>query len=161
MPERLVGRNGDIWRDYIAGHTQEALGERYGISQQRVAQIIKEVRAQMPAEDLAELRQDSTELLRELRRATVELVRADLPPAYSNGRPILDENERMVRDAGPRLAAVKAALGVEDRLAKLLGLDAAAKVDVSVSEQAKAREAEAAADALSFLHGDGENTTRE
>lgn len=47
-PGRLEGRNGQIWRAYLEGHTQEAIAERFGISQQRVSQIIEEVRESIP-----------------------------------------------------------------------------------------------------------------
>ncbi|MCX4906864.1 sigma factor-like helix-turn-helix DNA-binding protein [Streptomyces sp. NBC_00878] len=48
MGERLEGRNGQVWRLFLEGHTQEAIAERFGISQQRVSQIIDEVRESIP-----------------------------------------------------------------------------------------------------------------
>jgi hypothetical protein len=78
---------------------------------------------------------------------------AELPPAYSNGRPIVDEDGVIVRDAGPRMAALDRIVKVEDRLAKLLGLDAPVKADVTVNEQARQQAQDAAAQAVARLHG--------
>lgn len=158
MTRRLEGRNGSIYRAYVLGATQEALAERYGLGQQHVSQIVREVTATLPEEDLAERRRRALEALDVMSQVAAEVVEAELPPAYSNGRPILDEQGRQVLDIGPRLAGLDRFLKVADRQAKLLGLDAAAKVDVTVSEQAKQAAVTAAAEAFAFLHEEPEAT---
>lgn len=45
---RLHGRDGEIWRAYLHGHTQERIAADQGISQQRVSQIITEIREAIP-----------------------------------------------------------------------------------------------------------------
>lgn len=107
----------------------------------------------MPEDDLAEARKDHLDALRTLSRTAAELMDMEAPPAYSNGRPVLDEEGRMVRDYGTRLAALDRLLKINERAAKLLGLDAAVKADVSVTEGASQRAAEAAAAAVARLHG--------
>lgn len=47
-PDRLDGRDGHVWAAYIAGRTQERIATDHGISQQRVSQILAEVRATIP-----------------------------------------------------------------------------------------------------------------
>lgn len=148
MSKRLEGRNGVIWRAYCSGRTQESLAEEHGIAQSRVSQIIAAVRAQLPQEDLADRRARHLETLDAMRVAALELASAPLAPAYSNGRMMEDEQGRPILDAAPRLAALKHAAAFMDREAKLLGLDAAQKVDVTVSEQARRAQEEAAAAAM-------------
>ncbi len=151
--DRTEGRNGEIWRRYCLGATQTALAEEYGISNQRVSQIIAEVRATLPEVDLAERRARHLESLDYMRNELATLATAGPIPAYSNGRPILDENGRMVMDHSGRLAAMREFRAFADREAKLLGLDQPVQVDVTVNEQAKAASRAAAADAMARLHG--------
>lgn len=153
MRERLDGRNGQVWAEWCAGHNQDAIAEAHGISQQRVSQIIAAVRATIAEEDPADRRQRHLEVVDKIRAETLRLIEAPLAPAYSNGRMMLDEAGAPILDVGPRLAAMDRAGKFLDREAKLLGLDAAQRVDVTVSEQAKQAASEAAASAISRLHG--------
>jgi hypothetical protein len=153
---RLEGRNGLIWEQYCSGMTQEALAEAHQISHQRVSQIVAAVQASLPQEDLAERRARHLEVLDALRKEALDLVRMEPAPAYSNGRMMIDEQGRPILDHGPRMAAMDRATKFMDREAKLLGLDAAQKVDVTVSEQAKRAQEAAAADAITFLAGTDE-----
>ncbi|SBT91390.1 hypothetical protein GA0115233_103022 [Streptomyces sp. DI166] len=63
--ERLDGRDGAIWSAYVGGATQEAIAAEHGISQQRVSQVLAEVRdsigdgARMDAALLAAERADA------------------------------------------------------------------------------------------------------
>lgn len=151
---RLEGRNGAIWADYCAGYTQDALADMYGISQQRVSQIIAQVRATIPPTDLDEARQRVLGVLDELQALAVQTARAEPAPAYSNGRMMTDEDGRPILDHAARLQAIRVATSVTERAAKLLGLDAPAKVEHGMTDQAKDEAAKAAADALSRLHGE-------
>lgn len=152
--DRLEGRNGEIWRDYCAGATQEALAEEHGLSQTRVSAIIREVRASIPETDLDAARQEHTEFLQRMRLEAAQIAALPPSPAYSNGRPVLDENGRQVLDYAGKIRAMEAAVRVGERAAKLLGLDAPAKVEHGLTDQAQQAAASAAADALSRLHGD-------
>jgi hypothetical protein len=154
LSDRLAGRNGSIYQAYILGTTQEELAARHGIHQTRVAQIIAEVRASIPEEDLAAARSDHLDVLRRLTAVAAEIMEAPLPPAYSNGRPIVDENGEYVRDAGPRLAALDRIVKATERMAKVLGLDAPVKADVTVSDQADRVAEAAAAEALARMATD-------
>jgi transcriptional regulator with XRE-family HTH domain len=150
---RLDGRNGEIWKWYVRGLTQEALAEKYEISQARVSQIIAQVRESIPPEDKDKVRQEHLELARTMRAELARLVDMDPIPAYSNGRPIMiaddDGNEKPAEDHSGRLAAMDRLTKWIERESKLLGVDAPTKVEASValSEQdaAQALAAEAAA----------------
>ena len=151
---RLEGRNGRIWRDYCAGYTQEALADRYDLSQARVSVILAQVRASIPQTDLDEARRRTVDALAELQTLAVETARAAPAQAYSNGRPMVNEDGTPILDYAGRLQAVRVATSVTERAAKLLGLDATVKVELGISDQAAEAAASAAADALSRLHGE-------
>lgn len=103
---RLEGRNGEIWRSYLFGKTQEAIAEEYGISQQHVSEIIRKVRESLPEADALELR-----------RADLERLDVMLP------------NNMLMAIAGDK-DAVNSVLKIMERRAKLLGLDAPTKQEV-------------------------------
>lgn len=139
---RLAGRNGVVWRDYCGGMTQTALAAREGISQARVSQIIRQVRDSIPEETREEEVQRSLEMLRELRAGALEVWRMAAAPvtAGKDGSivydpEVRDEEDRpaVVRDHGGRLRALETALKVDQRIAALLGLDAAQKLDHTVN----------------------------
>lgn len=133
---RLEGRNGVIWRDYCAGRTQEALAVEHGISQARVSQIISQVRDSIPEEIREEEVQRSLEMLRELRAGALEIWRSRAAPvtAGKDGTPVMDpEHGEWVRDHTGRLRALETALKVDLRISQLLGLDAATKLDHTVT----------------------------
>jgi hypothetical protein len=131
----LEGRNGEIWRAYtIYQKTQEAIAQEFGISQARVSQIVREVRASIPENDREEMRQESLELYREMTRRALEI--ADLVPAPlvagKDGEPVIDpETHKPVRDYTGRLRAMETALKFDLERRKLMGLDSATKVETS------------------------------
>ncbi|MBE4789950.1 sigma factor-like helix-turn-helix DNA-binding protein [Streptomyces caniscabiei] len=105
-PERLEGRNGAIWRAYLEGRTQEAIAEEFGVSQQRVSQIISEVRESIP-----EVNRVAAALL-DLERLDL-LMTGMMPPALA-GDP----------------KATAAVLRILERRAKALGTDASQPLEV-------------------------------
>lgn len=153
MSLRLDGRNGEIYRAYLMGKTQEAIAEQHGIDQTRVSQIIKATIASIPEEDLAERRKRVLDGLDMLSQVAAEVMEDGVAQAWSNGRPMTNEDGTPILDYGARLAAVDRLLKIGERQAKLLGLDAAQRVDVAVSEQAKEAMSAAAAEAIARLAG--------
>lgn len=128
---RLSGRNGQIWRDYIRGMTQEALAEKYKISQQRVSQVIARVRDSIPESTREELIQREIEFLDRLSAEVMELWDQQAAPVTvgKDGDVLYDpETGELVRDHGGRLRALETALKVRQRMAELLGLNAPTKL---------------------------------
>jgi hypothetical protein len=150
----LEGRNGEIWRRWCSGTTQEALAQEFDLSQSRVSEIIAAVRASIPPTDLDEARQKHVDMLNELTEMAVQIARKPARQKYSAGRPMFDADGSPILDEADKLVALKTATAIAERGAKLLGLDAPAKVDVGISEQAASAAAQAAGDALSRLHGE-------
>jgi hypothetical protein len=154
--DRLAGRDGDIWRGYCSGKTQEALAREFGISQSRISQIINEVRASIPEVDKAQAFQRELDFLDVLRVQAIEIANMPAAPvtAGKDGDVVLDpETGAVVRDYGGKLAAMDRAVKMHERYAKLLGLEAPTKVDLSMQEQNQQAAQAAAADAMARLHG--------
>lgn len=140
--DRLAGRNGSIWREYCRGATMEALGEKYGISKQRVKEIVDQVRDSVPTETRGEVVREMVDWLRQTRIEIMELWDKDGAPvtAGKDGFVVRDpETEAVVRDHTGRLNAAKVALAFAEREAKLLGADAPAKLDLNTGEDEATR----------------------
>jgi len=134
----MEGRNGAIWRGYLFGKTQEALAEEFGLSQQRVSQIIQQIQASIPETDKAKAFQRELDFLDTLRATAAEIMQMPAAPvtAGKDGDIVRDpETGAVVRDYGGKLAAMDRAVKIGERYAKLLGLEAPTKVDLSVQEQ--------------------------
>jgi hypothetical protein len=161
---RLLGRNGLIWRDYCGGATQEKLAARYGLSQARVSEIISQVRDSIPEDTREEEVRRSLEMLRELRDGALEVYRLAPAPVFvgKDGTPARDPSTvddehpegKLVRDHTGRLRALETAVKVDARIAQLLGLDAAQKMDLTVSGQEESAAARLAAEASARVRGD-------
>ncbi len=142
---RLEGRNGAVWRQVVIdGRTQEDVALEHGISQQRVSQILAQVRQGIPEQDRAQMVGDTLEVLAELHRTAMDLVRKVGAPvtAGKDGDVVYDpETGEVVRDYALRLNALKGALAVSESMRRLVGLDAARGLDVNVTgaEDAAAR----------------------
>jgi hypothetical protein len=109
--ERLDGRDGKIWSAYVGGASQEVIAAEHGISQQRVSQVLAEVRAAVG--DTA--RMDAALLAAERTNA---LLAAVWPSAM-----------------GGDTRAVLACLRVVERIAKMLGTDAPEPVAVTLDRR--------------------------
>lgn len=155
--ENLAERNGLIWRDYCGGRTQAWLAAEYGISQARVSQIIQEVRDGLVDETREEQIQRSLEMLAELRAGALEVYRMAAAPVFvgKDGDVAYDpETGNVVRDHGGRMRALETAVKVDQRIAQLLGLDAAQKMDLAVSTGEVGAAEKLAQEASQRLHGD-------
>jgi hypothetical protein len=142
---RMEGRNGLIWRQCIIdGRTQESVAQEHGVTQQRISEIIAQVRATLPEQNRQEMVQDTLEVLAELHRTAMDLVRMAGAPvtAGKDGSVVYDpETNEVVRDYSLRLNALKGALSVSESMRRLVGLDAVKGLDVNVTglEEATAR----------------------
>lgn len=124
--DRLGGRNGELWRAYTSGRTQEWIAERHGIAQSTVSEIIGEVRKSLPEDARADWRLCALETLGHLHAEMVEL---------ANGTPTRvtdpETGDLLEVDHSNRLAAVDRVLKIQERAGRMLGTDAATKTEVS------------------------------
>ena len=102
------------------------------ISMQRVSQILAEVKAKMPPIDLSEMRARSIELHLDVIKRAYEMAGMKGAPvtAGKDGDVVYDpEDGEVVRDYALRGSALNLVIKAETELRKLLGLDAATKVE--------------------------------
>jgi len=146
----MDGRNGEVWRRHaVYRWTQERIAEHFGISQQRVSDIISEVRRELKPLVAEQMVQASNEFLNELQARALEI--ADMTPAPvtvgkdgnvlyddvldEDGNPVLDEDgepkRAVVRDFSGRLAAIMTAKNIDAEIRKLHGLNAPEKREIS------------------------------
>jgi len=155
--ERIEARDWEWWEAWISGRTQAAIARDAGVDQSTVSRAIDRVRAAIPENDKEELVRRSVDMLLELQAGALEVWRMAPAPltAGKDGDYVLDpETGEHVRDHAGRLAALKAAVGVNESVRRLMGLDAAAKLDMSVAT-GEARQAEKlAAEAAARVAGD-------
>lgn len=123
-------RDLDIWQAWCRREPTRQIAARHNISHQRVSIIALDMAGRIPAEVKADAIARTVSLYDEWIFETTKLVNAEPIPAYSNGRPIVDESGRTVMDHTGRLAAMGMGLKVSESWRKLLGLDQPAKVEV-------------------------------
>lgn len=133
----LDGRNGQVWRRYsIYRHSQEQIAQDLGISNQRVSQIIADIRKKTPREDVEEMRSRSRALHEEVMQRALEIAdRAGAPIAVGKDGKILrdPETNEVVRDYSGQVKALDLAMKADESNRKLLGLDAAQKTQSSAT----------------------------
>lgn len=127
-------RDRQILALWNGGMTQTAIGERYGISQPAVSQILTRFKiARGPIDKAAEIER-MADLLDEMTAHAMEVARQRPAPlvAGKDATYVTDpETGQVVYDHGGRLAALASARATLERKAKLLGLDSATKVETT------------------------------
>lgn len=118
------------------GQTWQAIADTMGYSDRAAAhkdvtRALEATRTQL-AETTEHHRALALERLDALSRAAVAVLeRAHV--VVSHGRIITDDEGEPLRDDGPELAAVKTLIDIEQRRARLLGLDAPQKLDTTMA----------------------------
>lgn len=124
-------RNREMFALRSKGASLAELAERYGVTVQAVSHALKTYRERMPEESKEDMRKDLTEFYREQMYRMMTIAEKGPIPAYSNGRPIIDENDEMVQDYSGVAKSVDLAIKISGELRKMLGLDDATKIDTS------------------------------
>lgn len=106
---RLSERNQAIWDGYtVQGKTLMQLAEEFGVSNQRISQVLAKIRESLPERD---------------RQAVVDLRLEQIGAIVSGVLPLARTGDK---------DAVASYVKLADREAKYLGLDAATKVEASI-----------------------------
>lgn len=135
---RLEGRDGEIARRYfLLSEPQTVIADALGISQQRVSQVLKEIRDETNSRTRESIQAGIAERLDQYRASMAELAEMEGAPvtAGKDGAVVHDpETELVVRDYSARINATRTMLDIESRLAKLYGADepTRTKTDVTV-----------------------------
>lgn len=135
----LIERRAEAWELYaVKGWTQREIGEHFGIDQSTVSIDIAEYRAGVPKQTREQLIEKHQEALAWAVRELQELHALAAPPvtAGAMGDLVRDpQTDEIVRDYGLKRQTVLDLVRLQEREAKLLGLNAADKVEVSGSVQ--------------------------
>lgn len=148
MTAELDGRDGEVWRCFaVKGWNQARIAREFGISQQRVSQIVEEVRKTIRPQLAEEMTQQSMEFLRAVQEKAWEIAEmAGAPVAVGKDGSILHEPcgcaefvahgicehpRAVVRDYSGRLNALRLAHDIDKSVRKLHGLDAPEKREMS------------------------------
>lgn len=135
MVARKTERNAEIMRMVALGTRQQSIADHFGIALSTVAQVIASERAKRPLDKQSEIA-TQVEILDELieQAAAVAHMRAAPVTAGKDGDIVRDpEDQSVVRDHSGRLAAMQTVKALQERKAKLLGLDSATKTEVAAS----------------------------
>jgi hypothetical protein len=129
---RLIGRNGQIWLDYINGTNVAALAEKYERTESRIYEILKQCQRDFPVEERVEIKNRILELLDVVKAECMQIALAPPKRMYAvNGRelPELDNSEK--------LQAVDRVVKILERYSKITGMDSAVTHTVSVTAEAQ------------------------
>jgi len=133
--EELDEREREVWHMIaVRRWPQHRIATHFGISQQRVAQIKRNIIAKLPPVDRADMIRESVELHHSIIERMHELAEMNGAPvtAGKDGDVVIDpDTDQPVRDYSLRLNALGLAMKAEAELRKLLGLDSAQKVEHS------------------------------
>ena len=142
--EALARRAGDILARRRRGQTFGDIGAAHKISKQRAHQIYWDTLAEIKTAEVVPLRAEAAERLDDLRRELYAVLEAKHPLVQQGrvvrvgeaaideeGKPYIEEvgGEELL-DAGPKLLAIRTLLRLEERHAKLHGLDVPVRVDL-------------------------------
>lgn len=137
LPHGLTEREEEIYRLTVVNQlSQRVIGERLGISQERVGQILRAARAKLPPINLDEIRQQALTLHEDVIRRAYLLAEMKGAPvtAGKDGSVVYDpETQQVVRDYTLALNSLTLALKADEQRRKLLGADAASKTEVTGS----------------------------
>lgn len=146
-------RDNTIWQLKLQGYTLRQIGTRVGLSHEAVRLILERHRAELIYPKVEEERQIELERLDEmLHRAWGILDREHA--LVSHGRLIADDDGVPLPDTAPVLAAMDRVLRISERRSKLLGLDAATKVEAQVFAPETEEIVALAEQAASWVAGD-------
>lgn len=149
----LAERDEEIWRLRLEGLSLRAIGQAVGLSHVSVLDILKKGYEERIYPQIDEARTVELERLDEL-LSRAWAIMDDRHALVSHGRIIQDLDGRTLPDTGPVLAAMDRVLRIADRRARLLGLDAATKVEAQVFAPETEEVARLAAEAARRVAGE-------
>lgn len=132
--EARAVRDAEIYRLKVAGLTERAIAERYGLAQSTVHEIIDTGRRDLLTPGAEALRQMEADRLDDARRAAAA-VRARVHYVVQGGKVVKDDDGQPLRDDGPVLKANEQMVRISESWRKLFGLDAPEQLSVSLERR--------------------------
>lgn len=139
----LLGRNGEVYKRWaIHRWSQARIAEHYGISQQRVSQIVNDARKEVGPILHQELAEQSREVLSHIQAESLriaELARRGAPVTAGKDGDVVEDPETgaAVRDYSGYLAAMTLAAKMDAELARRFGVNAPEKRELDVKGTVK------------------------
>lgn len=138
-PAVLAENRAEAYRLKLRGLSDRAAGAEMGVSHTTIQNWTK-VEADDRVLPLAdELRKVQLERLGEMRQSALEVLER-IHLTVSHGKVIKDDYGTPLEDSAPRLAAIDRLLRVEERIAKLMGLDAPTRSEIEARVEQKPAE---------------------
>jgi hypothetical protein len=131
--QEKVERTAEIMALVAQGWTRKKIGEHYGISAASVTEVVQRERSKHPI-DKQDAIATQVEILDGLIEAAMEIVHMRPAPvtAGKDGDVVRDpEDQAVVRDFSARMSAMATVKSLQERKAKLLGLDSAVKTELT------------------------------
>lgn len=122
-------RRAEAYQLKLRGLSDRAVAERMGVSHTSIQNWTKQEADERVLPLADELRKVQLERLGEMRQAALEVLER-FHYTVSHGKVICDQDGVPLEDDAPRLAAVDRLLRVEERIAKLMGLDAPTRAEI-------------------------------
>jgi hypothetical protein len=142
-----LGRNRRIWLARVDGCTYAEIAEAFDLSVQRVDQIIKQVVAEMPADEREAVVQIRGEVHDRVKTMLFDMALMDPSPSFApNGKPHYDpKTGEPVYDYSLRLNAIDRLLKLDERIGKLTGTESPVQHTHTVTQEAQQATLDAAA----------------
>jgi len=124
-------RRAQVLQARLTGASFEDIGRQLGVSDTRAHQLYVDAMRRTVREPADQLRAAEVQRLDLLQLTATRVLRA-AHVVIQGGRVVVDRQGRPYPDHGPVLAAIAALLRIAERRARLLGLDAPARVDANL-----------------------------
>jgi hypothetical protein len=147
-------RDQEIWERYSAVGSQASVAREYGLTQAAVSKAVQRHRATIPPEVREEKQRDELAFHERARDEIVAIARLKPGPvvAGKDGQPVHDPiTGDVVWDYTGQLTAWRTAMQVSAHIARLGGLEAPTRLDITATEQAATEQA--AVEAAAFVAG--------
>jgi hypothetical protein len=129
-----VERNQQIWERYASGTAVSDIAATFGLSEQRVYEILNQVKTSIPAEDRDQVAKMRRAFIDKMRERVAEIMMQPAKRAYApNGKELPEFDHSEI------LAAVDRGIKLDERLARLTGTDAV-QSQIAVSSEPSAQE---------------------
>jgi transcriptional regulator with XRE-family HTH domain len=129
----------EAYRLKLRGMTDRQAGAQMGVSHTTIQNWTKQEADERVLPLADELRKVQLERLGEMRQSALDVLER-IHYAVSHGKVVEDPDGGPLEDSAPRLAAIDRLLRVEERIAKLMGLDAPTRSEIEARVEQKPEE---------------------
>jgi hypothetical protein len=154
MPTASPEWDAEVWRRYSRGRRQHDIARELDVAQSSISAAVNRHRATIPPEAREELLQSEMDFHQRVRDEVLEVFYAKPAPvtAGKDGQIVHDPiTGEVVEDHTGRIAALRCAQDISRHIAKLAGLEAPTRLDITATEQAATEQA--AMEAATFVAG--------